>query len=233
VKTAATPTTQMLIVEGDLNPSMIKTMCVLPEDPLILEIGAHHGEDSRAFLDAFPNCRLHAFEADPRCLLKLRRALGHDRRCKIHACAVAHTSGFMPWYQSGGTPDGNRLDWDYSSSLLRPSGHLSVYPWCTFERKIEVQVVALDKLMFGDVDFIWMDVQGAEHLVFQGAINTLQRTRYLYTEYYDRPMYEGQKNLEEIRQMLPNFDVVALFARDECRNALFRANVTGSIACRP
>ena len=128
----------MLIVEGDLTPIMVRTMCRLPGDPLILENGAHHGEDSKAFLDAFPSGRLHVFEADPRCLPKLRQAVGHDRRCTIHACAVADRSGFMPWYQSGGTPDGKRLDWDYSSSLLKPSGHLSVYPWCTFDSKINV-----------------------------------------------------------------------------------------------
>jgi hypothetical protein len=127
----------------------------------------------------------------------------------------------MDWYQSGGSPDGKRQDWDYSSSLLKPTAHLEHYPWCTFERKMRVQVVALDRLMFGAVDFIWMDVQGAEHLVLSGAAQTLERTRYLYTEYYDTPMYEGQLNLEGLRGMLPDFEVVGLFGQGLCTNALF------------
>ena len=31
-------------------------MFVHRDDPLILEVGAHHGEDSRQFLQVFANC---------------------------------------------------------------------------------------------------------------------------------------------------------------------------------
>ncbi len=127
----------------------------------------------------------------------------------------------MEWYQSGGSPDGKRQDWDYSSSLLKPAAHLEHYPWCTFERKTQVQVVALDRLMLGAVEFIWMDVQGAEHLVLSGAVETLKRTHYLYTEYSDILMYEGQMNLDGLKGMLPDFEVAGLFGQGPCPNVLF------------
>jgi hypothetical protein len=43
------------------------------------------------------------------------------------------------------------------------------------------------------VDFMWVDVQGAEDLVFTGAKDVLSRTRYVYTE-YATDLYEGQLN---------------------------------------
>jgi hypothetical protein len=47
------------------------------------------------------------------------------------------------------------------------------------------------------IDFIWVDVQGAEDIVFTGATNTLSRTRYVYTE-YATDLYEGQLNREQL-----------------------------------
>jgi hypothetical protein len=47
------------------------------------------------------------------------------------------------------------------------------------------------------VDFIWVDVQGAEDIVFSGAKETLARTRYVYTE-YGTDLYEGQMNRDQL-----------------------------------
>jgi len=35
-------------------------------------------------------------------------------------------------------------DWDLSSSLRRPTGHLAAHPWCTFDRTTMVQTRSLD-----------------------------------------------------------------------------------------
>jgi hypothetical protein len=47
------------------------------------------------------------------------------------------------------------------------------------------------------IDFMWVDVQGAEDIVFAGAKNTLSRTRYVYTE-YATDLYEGQLNRDKL-----------------------------------
>ena len=36
------------------------------EDPLIVEVGAHYGEDTLRFLETFPNANIHCFEPDDR-----------------------------------------------------------------------------------------------------------------------------------------------------------------------
>jgi hypothetical protein len=51
---------------------------------------------------------------------------------------------------------------------------------------------------------MWVDVQGAEDLVFSGGIETLKNTCYVYTEYCNRELYEGQINLNQILELFGN-----------------------------
>ena len=52
------------------------------------------------------------------------------------------------------------------------------------------------------IDLIWADVQGSEHNMIQGGRQTLERTRFLYSEVYAQPMYEGQQNLDQLLALL-------------------------------
>ncbi len=53
------------------------------------------------------------------------------------------------------------------------------------------------------IDFIWADVQGAEEQLVAGGQEALARTRYLYTEFNDQQLYEGQVGLNEILKRMP------------------------------
>ena len=48
------------------------------------------------------------------------------------------------------------------------------------------------------IDFMWVDVQGAEDLVFSCAQETLKNTRYVYTEFSNYELYAGQLTLEKL-----------------------------------
>ena len=138
--------------------------------------------------------------------------------------AVADRDGLSPWFAShGAVPDKGaptvdeeaRADWDLSGSIRRPTGHTIEPGWCTFAEEGSVQTVTLDSCLQPErfprsagVDLLWLDVQGAEADVIKGAWKTLARTRYLYTEFYDREfcqqnfdipeLYEGAPGLAEI-----------------------------------
>jgi hypothetical protein len=117
-----------------------------------------------------------------------------------------------------------------SGSLKVPKERLQAYPWCKFDRSIEVNVMCLDNFAklwsIGKMDFIWCDVQGAEDKVVAGAQNILRQTRYFYTEFYNNEMYEGQLPLMEILNRLPGgaaqWEIAALWPND----ALFRFRIT-------
>jgi hypothetical protein len=48
---------------------------------------------------------------------------------------------------------------------------------------------------------MWVDVQGAEDLVFSGAKETLKNTRYVYTEYSNIELYIGQLTRDQILKL--------------------------------
>jgi hypothetical protein len=64
------------------------------------------------------------------------------------------------------------------------------------------------------IDFIWMDVQGAEIDVFRGAQEVLANARYLYTEYSNRELYAGQYNLRRLLWYLKGYRVVVRYRGD-------------------
>lgn len=76
----------------------------------------------------------------------------------------------------------------------------------TFE-ETEVDCCRFDtyykKVNPGVVDFIWADLQGAEGDLIDGGQIALTNTRYLYTEYSNDELYQGEIGLQEIINKLP------------------------------
>jgi 2-O-methyltransferase len=191
------------------------------DHPVILEIGANQGQDSRKLLDHFAQIKLFCFEPDPRAIGKFRGAIA-DPRCTLVEKAVAAETGSTTFWQSGGNLDGNNPNWDQSGSIHRPTGHLEMAPQITFDSVIKVATVSLDDWMaqhpeLDTIDLLWMDTQGAEHDVIAGAVKTLPKVRYLYSEFYQTPMYEGQRNLDSLLGMLPGFSLAGIY---DCYNFL-------------
>lgn len=191
----------------------------------VLEIGAHHGTHTLMLLDAFPVASVHAFEPDLRALEKHRKSVCSPR-ATLHAMAIGAVNGRADFHVSSGMPPG--IDpmtaanypkgWDQSGSLRAPKEHRKAHPWCRFARTISVEVRTLDawaaKHARGAIDFIWADMQGAEGDLVRGGAATLQRTRFLYCEYSDQELYEGEPTLAALLDMLPAWEVVRRFPND-------------------
>jgi FkbM family methyltransferase len=198
-----------------LTKSEIHTL-VSRDDPLILEIGCNDGTDTLEFLGEFPDLRIHCFECDPRPIGAFRSRI-RDSRCALHEIALSDRAGVATLHMSGGTREGVTVrDWDQSSSLLEPTGHRFAYSWITFERDCEVETARLDdwaSRVIPDevVDFVWMDVQGAEHLVIAGGASTFARTRFCYFEYSDSELYRGQRDLSALLTALGPFRLLGTY----------------------
>ena len=63
-------------------------------------------------------------------------------------------------------------------------------------------------------DSIKLDVQGAELDIFRGGKNALSKTRFIYTEYSNIEIYEGQANLPELLKHLKNFKIIIRYQND-------------------
>lgn len=192
---------------------------------MILEIGAHHGTHTGMLLGIFPKACVHAFEPDPRAIEVHRRCVT-DRRATLHELAIGAENGRATFHVSSGLPpdasDTTRRTypkgWDQSGSLRAPKRHTERYPWVKFVRTIRVDVRTLDtfasKHRIGSVDLIWADMQGAEGDLARGGAVTLARTRFVYCEYSDDELYEGEPTLAGLLELLPGFEVVRRYRHD-------------------
>lgn len=204
----------------------------------IIEIGAHVGSDSRQLRRFFPNATIYCFEPDPRNTYAFRKA-GLDGVVNLVEAAIGDIDGESMMHLSTGAPlkrDPNLPSnlWTYSSSLKKPVEHLKQFPWVKFGAQAKVKVMRLDTFVqargIERIDFLWADVQGAEDQMIAGGQRALARTRYLYTEYADRELYQGQIPLSEILKRLPGeWEVLGHFPEDVLlRNTAFASPVAGS-----
>ena len=188
-----------------------------------VEIGMHFGIDTQDFRRMHPNARIVCFEPDPRNIEMIKK-LGNDKICELNEFALSNTNEPMDFYLSSGNSKGllsdpllTGNDWSCSSSLKRPTGHLTAHRWITFPTSVKVQCCKLDDfkpLKNTKIDFMWVDVQGAEDLVFSCAQETLKNTHYVYTEYCNTQLYEGQLNLQGVLALFPGFRVIHNFGGD-------------------
>lgn len=190
----------------------------------LVEIGMHFGLDTVEFRKMHPNARIVSFEPDPRNIQMIKQ-LGNDKHCELYELAASNTNEPMDFYLSSGIhppiPSPNPLwtenEWSASSSLKAPTGHLIQHKWVTFPSKVKVNCTRLDDfvpLKNTKIDFMWVDVQGAEDLVFSSAQETLKNTHYVYTEYSNEEMYERQLNLRGVLGLFPGFKVLHDFGGD-------------------
>jgi len=190
------------------------------EDPVFFEIGANNGSDTQGFLDLFKHGNFYCFEPDPRAWIKLNKNI-NDPRCKKYQLAISNKCELVDFNMSDGQPDDwpeQVGGWDFSGSIKKPKLHLERHPWCKFERTVKINTITLDKFCENNsidyIDYMHADTQGAERELIEGGRYILSKTKYLYTEYSNEELYEGEIGLQEILKMLPNFVMVRDFGGD-------------------
>jgi len=159
--------TTIALAGFDRNESVFVEKLLIP-GMNILDIGAHHGFYTLlASTRIGPTGRVLAFEPSPRERRKLRRHL-HLNRCTnvtVQDCALSSAEGWADLFVVEDTETG-------CNSLRPPSVSQSVKP-------ITVRVSTVDRCLeqagIDKVDFIKLDVEGAEIEVLKGAQRLLQR----------------------------------------------------------
>jgi 2-O-methyltransferase len=198
------------------------------KDSIIFEIGSHFGVDTEKIYELSNQANIHSFEPDPR-NFKILQNRSIDKIAKLNNVAISDLIGKAEFHLSSGKAyleDKLLADnpWSASSSLKAPKKHLERHPWVKFDDKVKVITLTLDYYCkvnnITTIDFIWCDVQGAEDLVLKGAKESLQKTKYFYTEFCNEELYEGELNLDQILKLLPNWEI--LFYEGE--NVLLKNN---------
>lgn len=155
----------------------------------VVQVGTHKGQETGQFLSMSPN-KIILIEANPHFVEILRNGFeGKQSIIKIVGCAITNYNGRVKL---------NVLSNDgLSSSLLPLKIHSKIYPHIIKVKEIEVDCKRLDTLLEemgedpADYNFLNVDVQGAEHLVLEGAMDLLKHIEAINTEINCVELYEG------------------------------------------
>jgi FkbM family methyltransferase len=167
------------------------------EDPIVIfDIGACEAEDSIRYALKYPNATIHSFEPLPSNLKIIRDNLdktGLSHRIHLHEEALSDKKGIATFHVSNSSQG---VHANKSSSLLEPKEHLVFYEYVDFNEKMEVKTITLHDFsqshQITKIDFIHMDVQGAELNVLLGAADMIHAVKAVWLEVSPHEIYKGQ-----------------------------------------
>jgi 2-O-methyltransferase len=198
---------------------------------VILEAGAHLGEDSERLVRSFRPEKLYAFEPVPQLFEVLKKRTLPLGVVECFPYALADKSGKATLNVSSGYHElsgGLRVPADASSSLLQPTGHFDLCPHVDFNKHIEVTVMTIDDFAkqhdVNRIDFMWLDLQGMELKTLRGADALLKSVSSVYLEVSTKELYKGAPLYGEIEQWMKSRGFAPKYVaipRDGHGNALF------------
>ena len=171
----------------------------LPDNPVILEAGAHIGKDTLEMANFWSKGTIHAFEPVSYIFSQLKKNTNHLDNVKCYPLALGKRTGSHEMHLSSGASDG-------SSSLLKPKEHLNMHPDVLFSNKIHVNQITIDcwtqQNNIQIVDFLWLDLQGYELPVLKAAQTILPKVRAVYTEVNLIENYSGCDLYPDLRNWM-------------------------------
>jgi FkbM family methyltransferase len=172
----------------------------LPNDPVILEAGAHNGVNTVEMAEFWPGAQIHAFEPVPAAFTELEdRASKYLERIHCYALGLGSAKGKMGMHISG---DGSAGSCQSSSLLLPADEHHAEYSFVEFGKTITVDVRTIDDWADHNgikrIDFMRLDMQGYELEALKGARSILDTTSVVQLEVSNIQLYQGAPLYPEV-----------------------------------
>lgn len=212
------------------------------EDPkFIFEIGSRDARQAIEFTEQFPDAVIYAFECNPETLSKCYENASDHENVHIVPKAVNSFDGHCQFYPidtersvthvSAGNPG--------ASSLFRVRGDFPSEK--LVQNEITVRCTRLDSFCsengISKVDWLWLDLQGAELLALESLGERLNRVKIINTEVEFKEMYLGQPLFEEVDSYLRDRNFILVTRYEESQwfaNAIYlnRSLITGHQAIK-
>lgn len=212
------------IIKSSLTPPLIKIIqkSFFDEEKIIFEFGSRYGEDSTALAAAFPSAHIYTFECNPNTLEICRNECKRYQNITLTEKAVSNINKKVEFYPINKEltkttwSDGNQG----ASSLLQASGEYPIEQYV--QDKVLADAITLKSFMkqysIKNINFLWMDIQGAELMALEGLDDYIEKVNIIYTEvefmqiYKDQPLSLISKNfLKSIASNLQAFFLEANF----------------------
>lgn len=179
----------------------------------VLHVGAHKGQEAQLYYSKGAKKTVWV-EALPRIYDEL---VNHLRQFPdayaLKACVSDVDDSEVEFFVSSDEARNEGM----SSSFLKPKTHLVAHPSVKFESSLKLRTTRLDTLLENEVidildglDFLAMDLQGAELLALKGLGDLLNQFKWVYLEVNRAELYEKCAQVDEIDTYLREFNFVGL-----------------------
>lgn len=164
---------------------------------VILDIGSRDAEQSVEFARTYPEANVYAFEPNPQQYEICCSRVNDFDKITMYNLALSDKRGDLDFYVTHGNVG--------ASSLLKPLdvpfGHTNDFS------VIKVKCMTIDdwcKLeSVGQIDVMWMDVQGVELNVLRSMNkDVLSKVKFIHCEASESPYYEGHSLKAELQSFL-------------------------------
>lgn len=170
---------------------------ILPQNPVILEAGAHYGQDTRWMAEKWPQGVVHAFEPTPVNFQLVYNAAQIYPNIKCYTYALDHESGTKYFYQDGDEDKGNQ-----GANSLLPGKLLQK----SSNPPTQVECITIDewaaKMNVDHIDFMWLDIEGNELNALKGAIKILPTVKAIFTEVNFQEFWHGSVHYNTLKTWL-------------------------------
>lgn len=179
----------------------------LPNNPNIIEAGAHVGYDTRQMSALWRKGTIYGFEPVPHIYQELKKNTEGIRNIKLFQMALSNQTGTQEMFVSEGSQNA-------SSSLLAPKEHINTHPEVKFNEKIKIKTQTIDdwanENMIDHIDFMWLDMQGYELATLKASPRILSTVKIIHTEVNLIENYENVPLYPEIKAWFEshNFEII-------------------------
>lgn len=167
----------------------------LPANPVILEAGGHHGEDTNKLKLLWPKATIHVFEPLPSSYEKLVQNTQKLKSVFCYPYALSSHTGVTHFYfdflNDGASSIGAPVDFNEREFKKEP---------------LEVSCITLNEWAkrhgVSKIDFMWLDMEGHELYMLKNASTLLSSVKAIYTEFFKIPVRSDTALYTDLKQFL-------------------------------
>jgi FkbM family methyltransferase len=181
----------------------------LPEDPIILEAGGHYGEDTIKMKEVWPQATMYVFEPLPRSFDIMTQSTRHLFFVFSYPYALTKFSGVTDFYVNesnmGACSIGIPVSWNKNEFNEKP---------------VQVQCTTINKWAqinnISRVDFMWLDMEGAELDALENGLDILKTVQAIYTEISFVPIRQGSCLYKDLKCFLEQQGFCEVWKSADC-----------------
>ena len=182
--------------------------------PVIIDVGAHHGETIKLFDNNFKMEKIYSFEASPTNFEVLKKQISErefNKKYEIYNFGIGEkqTNGFINQTKESSSSTINEINLN-SKYLKRKLRVLNIRENEVFYKKVPIKIITLDEFInknkINNIDLLKIDTEGYELNVLKGLTENHKLIKLIYFEHHYDDMIKKKYKFGDIHNLLINYN---------------------------